>query len=56
MTDLSEPHLPEPHLPEPHLPEPGLSLPRAPAQPRTVRSPRGTAITCRSWLTEAAYR
>ena len=33
-----------------------LSHPRPPAQPRTVRSPRGTAITCRSWLTEAAYR
>jgi urocanate hydratase len=23
---------------------------------RTVRAPRGTALTCRSWLTEAAYR
>ena len=41
MTDLSLPRLPKIRLP---------------AQPRTVRSPRGTAITCRSWLTEAAYR
>ncbi len=24
--------------------------------PRTVRAPRGTHITCKSWLTEAAYR
>jgi urocanate hydratase len=24
--------------------------------PRPVRSPRGSAITCKSWLTEAAYR
>ncbi len=24
--------------------------------PRTVRSPRGTQLTCKSWLTEAAYR
>ncbi len=24
--------------------------------PRTIRSPRGTTITCKSWLTEAAYR
>src|SRR5215470_1393791 len=23
---------------------------------RVVRAPRGTALTCRSWLTEAAYR
>ena len=38
------------------LSEPPLSRPRASARPRTVRSPRGTAITCRSWLTEAAYR
>jgi len=26
------------------------------AQPRPVRSPRGTELSCRSWLTEAAYR
>ena len=26
------------------------------AQPRVVRSPRGSALACRSWLTEAAYR
>jgi urocanate hydratase len=26
------------------------------AKARPVRSPRGSAITCRSWLTEAAYR
>jgi len=24
--------------------------------PRTVRAPRGTTLTCRNWLTEAAYR
>ena len=26
------------------------------SQSRTVRSPRGTELTCKSWLTEAAYR
>jgi urocanate hydratase len=26
------------------------------ALPRTVRAPRGSTITCKSWLTEAAYR
>lgn len=26
------------------------------SDPRTVRSPRGTQLTCKSWLTEAAYR
>jgi urocanate hydratase len=26
------------------------------ALPRPVRAPRGSAITCKSWLTEAAYR
>jgi urocanate hydratase len=26
------------------------------ALPRTVRSPRGSAISCKNWLTEAAYR
>ncbi|MEW6716618.1 MAG: urocanate hydratase [Chloroflexota bacterium] len=24
--------------------------------PRTIRAPRGTRLTCKSWLTEAAYR
>ena len=24
--------------------------------PRTVRAPRGNQLTCRSWLSEAAYR
>ena len=24
--------------------------------PRTVRAPCGTQLTCKSWLTEAAYR
>ena len=24
--------------------------------PRTVRAPRGTQLTCKSWLSEAAYR
>ena len=27
-----------------------------PSLPRTVRAPRGTQLTCKSWLTEAAYR
>ena len=26
------------------------------AMPRTVRAPHGTAITCKNWLIEAAYR
>ncbi|GAB4418024.1 MAG: urocanate hydratase [Anaerolineales bacterium] len=26
------------------------------SQPREVRAPRGTQLTCKSWLTEAAYR
>ncbi|MBN2148236.1 MAG: urocanate hydratase [Anaerolineales bacterium] len=26
------------------------------SQPRTIRAPRGTQLTCKSWLTEAAYR
>src|SRR5574340_581509 len=26
------------------------------SEPRVVRSPRGTQLTCKSWLTEAAYR
>lgn len=26
------------------------------AKPRVVRAPRGTQLTCKSWLTEAAYR
>src|SRR5512136_190749 len=26
------------------------------SEPRTVRAPRGTQLTCKSWLTEAAYR
>jgi urocanate hydratase len=26
------------------------------SQPRTVRAPRGTQLTCKSWQTEAAYR
>jgi urocanate hydratase len=26
------------------------------AQPRPVRSPRGTELSCRNWLIEAAYR
>ena len=26
------------------------------SQPRLVRAPRGTDLTCKSWLTEAAYR
>ena len=26
------------------------------SEPRVVRAPRGTQLTCKSWLTEAAYR
>jgi len=26
------------------------------SQPRPVRAPRGIQLTCKSWLTEAAYR
>jgi len=33
-----------------HYQEVNMSL------PRTVRAPRGTQLTCKSWLTEAAYR
>ena len=33
-----------------------LSTPPATVGPRPVRAPRGTAITCRNWLIEAAYR
>ncbi len=31
-------------------------IPAAQSLPRPVRAPRGTAITCRNWLIEAAYR
>ena len=33
-----------------------LSRLQSVAQPRPVRSPRGTRLSCKSWLTEAAYR
>ena len=33
-----------------------LSTPPATVGPRPVRAPRGTAISCRNWLIEAAYR
>jgi urocanate hydratase len=33
-----------------------LSTPRSAVGPRPVRAPRGTAIACRNWLIEAAYR
>src|SRR5512141_568289 len=26
------------------------------SEPRVVRAPRGTSLTCKSWLTEARYR
>ena len=49
MTDLSQAHL-----------SPGSSVkspaPAVKAQPRVVRSPRGSQISCRNWLIEAAYR
>jgi urocanate hydratase len=33
-----------------------LSRLQSVAQPRPVRSPRGTQLSCKSWLTEAAFR
>ena len=49
MTDLSQAHL-----------SPGSSVkspaPAVKTQPRVVRSPRGSEISCRNWLIEAAYR
>src|SRR5688572_13314119 len=33
-----------------------LSRLQSVAQPRPVRAPRGSQLSCRSWLTEAAYR
>jgi urocanate hydratase len=33
-----------------------LSLPQRSAVPRTVRAPRGSTLSCRNWLVEAAYR
>ncbi|MES2714737.1 MAG: urocanate hydratase, partial [Pseudomonadota bacterium] len=33
-----------------------LSALQSVAQPHPVRAPRGTALSCKSWLTEAAYR
>ena len=38
-----------------HPNHPPLSVLSA-ALPHPVRSPRGTAITCKNWLIEAAYR
>jgi urocanate hydratase len=29
---------------------------RASIRPATIRAPRGTELSCKSWLTEAAYR
>ena len=51
MTDLSQPT-----LPATAVAAASPASPASPAQPRVVRAPRGAAITCRSWLTEAAYR
>ncbi len=55
MTDLSQPTLPA------AVADDATAVASSPspvrhAQPRVVRSPRGTTIACRSWLTEAAYR
>jgi urocanate hydratase len=33
-----------------------LATPRPAARPRPVQAPTGTTLSCRSWLTEAAYR
>ena len=33
-----------------------LSTPPAVVGPRPVRAPRGTSLSCRNWLIEAAYR
>ena len=35
---------------------PDLSTATAIVGPHPVRAPRGSALTCRNWLTEAAYR
>jgi urocanate hydratase len=35
---------------------PDLSTPPAIVGPRPVRAPRGSALSCRNWLIEAAYR
>jgi urocanate hydratase len=32
------------------------STPPSPAQPRPIHAPRGTQLTCKNWLIEAAYR
>ena len=60
MTDLSQPTLPATAVAAASPASPASparpASPASPAQPRVVRAPRGAAITCRSWLTEAAYR
>jgi len=33
-----------------------VPLLRRPPMPRTIRAPRGTQLTCKNWLIEAAYR
>ena len=46
MTDLSAVQQAVPAVPAAHVA----------AQPHPVRAPRGSTLTCRSWLTEAAWR
>ncbi len=50
MTDLSAPPARNESA------SPASCSPGRPNGPRPVRAPRGSALTCRSWLTEAAYR
>ena len=33
-----------------------MSAPNRKDPTRNIRAPRGTALNCKSWLTEAAYR
>ena len=54
MTDLSQPTLPAAAAAADTAASPSGLVQRA--RPRVVRSPRGSTLTCRSWLTEAAYR
>jgi urocanate hydratase len=44
----------DPSLPEPAMPD--LSTSPAVVGPHPVRAPRGTTLSCRNWLIEAAYR
>ena len=53
MTDLSAVHAASQAVPHAAAHTPATP---APDGPRPVRAPRGSTLSCRSWLTEAAYR